>query len=148
MDDDAPSTAIAGLTFEEVVLGSSFACGLSAADSTAYCWGAGSSGQIGNGTSDFTVTAPAAVAMSVVSPKPVPVGVTTIEQFAIGFVNIAAPSAVGRLATNARYFGKFGISAVTSTTAGAITSFIGFIAQATLIVLTLLVGAGRIPRRS
>ena len=54
-----------------------------------------------------------AVALSVVSPKPVPVGVTTIEQFAIGFVNIAVPNAAGRVATNARYFEKFGISAVT-----------------------------------
>jgi uncharacterized protein (TIRG00374 family) len=85
-----------------------------------------------------------AVALAAVSPKPVPVGVTTIEQFAIGFVNIAIPSAAGRVATNARYFQKFGISPVTSTTTGAITGFIGFIAQAILIVLTILVGAGSI----
>jgi uncharacterized membrane protein YbhN (UPF0104 family) len=74
----------------------------------------------------------------------VPVGVTTVEQFAIGFVNIAVPSAAGRVATNARYFQKFGISAVTSTATGAITGFIGFIAQAILVVITILVGAGSI----
>jgi uncharacterized protein (TIRG00374 family) len=85
-----------------------------------------------------------AVALSVVSPKPVPVGVTTVEQFAIGFVNVAVPSAAGRIATNARYFEKFGISAVTSTTTGAITGLLGFIAQATLLVLAILVGAGSI----
>lgn len=85
-----------------------------------------------------------AMALSVVSPKPVPIGVTTVEQFAIGFVNIAVPSAAGRVATNARYFQKFGISAVTATMSGAITGFLGFIAQAILVVLTILVGAGSI----
>ena len=85
-----------------------------------------------------------AVSVSAVSPKPVPVGVTTVEQFAIGFINIAVPSAAGRVATNARFFQKFGISAVTSTTTGAITGVIGFIAQAIMIVLTIMVGAGSI----
>jgi uncharacterized protein (TIRG00374 family) len=85
-----------------------------------------------------------AIALAAVSPKPVPIGVTTIEQFAIGFVNIAVPSAAGRVATNARYFQKFGINPVTSTTTGAITGFVGFIAQAILVVLTILVGAGSI----
>ena len=89
-------------------------------------------------------TTPTRSRSAAVSPKPVPVGVTTIEQFAIGFVNIAVPSAAGRIATNARYFQKFGISAVTSTTTGAITGFIGFIAQAILVVLTIVVGAGSI----
>ena len=32
-----------------------------------------------------------AIALKAVSPKPVPLGVTTVEQFAIGFVNIAVP---------------------------------------------------------
>ena len=56
------------------------------------------------------------MALKAASPKPVPVGITTIEQFAIGFINIAVPSAAGRVATNTRYFEKFGINAVTSTT--------------------------------
>ena len=85
-----------------------------------------------------------AIALKAVSPKPVPVGVTTVEQFAIGFVNIAVPSAAGRIATNTRFFQKFGINAITSTTSGAITGFVGFIAQAALVVLTILVGAGSI----
>jgi uncharacterized protein (TIRG00374 family) len=85
-----------------------------------------------------------AVALAVVSPKPVPVGVTTVEQFAIGFVNIAVPSAAGRVATNARYFEGFGINAVTSTTTGAITGFVGFGAQAILVAITILAGQGSI----
>ena len=84
------------------------------------------------------------IAVAAVSPKPVPIGITTVEQFAIGFVNIAVPSAAGRVATNSRYFQSFGISAVTSTTTGAITGFIGFLAQAILVVVTILVGAGSI----
>jgi len=47
-------------------------------------------------------------------------------------------------ATIARYFQKFGISPVTSTTTGAITGFLGFVAQAILVALTILVGAGSI----
>jgi len=85
-----------------------------------------------------------AIALKAVSPKPVPVGITTVEQFAIGFVNIAVPSAAGRVATNARFFQKFGISAVTSTATGAITGFVGFIAQALLVILTIVIGAGSI----
>jgi uncharacterized membrane protein YbhN (UPF0104 family) len=83
-----------------------------------------------------------AVSVSAASPKPVPIGVTTVEQFAIGFVNLAVPSAAGRMATNARYFQKFGINAVTSTTTGVITGLVGFCAQALLIVLALIVGEG------
>ena len=63
---------------------------------------------------------------------------------AIGFVNIAVPSAAGRVATNARFFQKFGISAVTSTTTGVITGFVGFVAQALLVILTIVIGAGSI----
>lgn len=85
-----------------------------------------------------------AIALGAVTPRPVPIGVTTVEQFAIGFVNIAVPSAAGRIAVNVRYFQKFGISAVTSTTTGAITGFLGFIAQAVLVVLTIVIGAGSI----
>ena len=85
-----------------------------------------------------------AYSTAAVAPKPIPVGITTVEQVAIGFVNIAVPTAAGRIATNARYFQKFGINVVTATTTGAITSFLGFIAQVVLVVLTLLVGKGSI----
>lgn len=85
-----------------------------------------------------------AIALAAVTPRPVPIGVTTVEQFAIGFVNIAVPSAAGRIAVNVRYFQKFGIGAVTSTTTGVITGFLGFLAQAVLVVLTIVIGAGSI----
>ncbi len=85
-----------------------------------------------------------ASAVAAVSPKPVPIGVTTVEQFAIGFVNMAVPSAAGRVATNARYFQKFGISPVTSTATGAITGLVGFVAQTILVIVTVLAGSGSI----
>jgi uncharacterized protein (TIRG00374 family) len=85
-----------------------------------------------------------ATALAAVTPKPVPIGVTTVEQFAIGFVNVAVPSAAGRIAVNIRYFEKLGISAVTSSTTGAITGLLGFVAQAFLVVLTIVIGAGSI----
>jgi len=85
-----------------------------------------------------------AVSLAAVSPKPVPVGVTTVEQFALSFVNIAVPSAAGRISTNARFFQKFGIAAVTATAVGAITGLIGFGAQVIAIVLTLLAGKGSV----
>jgi hypothetical protein len=48
------------------------------------------------------------------------------------------------VATNARYFEKFGINAVTSTATGVITGFMRFIAQAILVILTILAGKGSI----
>ncbi|RLE16026.1 MAG: hypothetical protein DRJ50_15460, partial [Actinobacteria bacterium] len=56
----------------------------------------------------------------------------------------AVPSAAGRVATNARFFQKFGIRAVTATTTGAITGLLGFIAQISLLILTVVVGKGSI----
>jgi uncharacterized protein (TIRG00374 family) len=103
-------------------------------------WGLVILGLILAGATNYTD----ALALKAVSPKPIPVGVTTIEQFAIGFVNIAVPSAAGRVATNVRFFEKFGISAVASTTTGVITGIVGFAAQAILVVLTIVIGAGSI----
>mgnify|MGYP001818427948 FL=1 len=85
-----------------------------------------------------------AVSVAAVAPKPVPAGITTVELFAIGFVNLAAPSAAGRVATNARYFQKFGVGMVAATTIGAVTGLLGFVVQAILIILSILAGKGSI----
>ena len=85
-----------------------------------------------------------ASAVAAVSPKPIPIGVTTVEQLRNRSVNMAVPSAAGRVATNARYFQKFGISPVTSTATGAITGLVGFVAQTVLMVVTVLAGSGSI----
>ncbi|MGI9645696.1 MAG: flippase-like domain-containing protein [Ilumatobacteraceae bacterium] len=92
------------------------------------------------GVTNYTDT----VSVAAVTPKPIPVGVTTVEQFAIGFVNVAVPSAAGRVGTNVRFFQKLGINSVTSSTTGAITGLLGFVAEILLIVLTILGGKGSI----
>jgi uncharacterized protein (TIRG00374 family) len=84
------------------------------------------------------------IAVVAVAPKPLPVGITTIEQFGIGFVNMAVPAPAGSIATNVRFFQKFGINAVAATTNGVITGFTGYAAQAIMIAFTILVGAGSV----
>lgn len=81
-----------------------------------------------------------AVSLVAISPKPVPVGLATMEQSAISFVNIAVPSAAGRLALNVRFFQKFGVSAVTSSSSSVIAGFIGFLGQVVLLTLAVVVG--------
>ncbi len=84
------------------------------------------------------------IALRAVAPKKMPIGVTTTEQFAIGFVNMAVPAGAGQIATNVRYFQKFGMSGVTAGTTGAITMLMGMFAQFTLVMLAVLVGSGGI----
>lgn len=79
-----------------------------------------------------------AISVAAASPKPVPIGITTLEQFAIGFINLAVPSTAGRVAVNTRFFQRMGINAVTSTTTGAITGVVGFVAQMILLLLAIL----------
>lgn len=81
-----------------------------------------------------------AAAFVALSPKPVPIGITAVEQVAISFVNLAVPTAAGRVAVNARFFQKFGISPVASTSTSMIVSFVGFLAQIILLVATIVVG--------
>ena len=46
----APTRVAGGHTFVALATGGSHTCGQSATDSTVYCWGANSSGQLGNGS--------------------------------------------------------------------------------------------------
>ncbi|MGI9622833.1 MAG: flippase-like domain-containing protein [Acidimicrobiales bacterium] len=80
-----------------------------------------------------------AVTLAALSPKPVPIGVTTLEQLAIGFINLVTPSAAGRVAMNIRFFQRFGISSVTASTTALVASLLAYVAQAFLLLLTLLV---------
>ena len=85
-----------------------------------------------------------AISVAAASPKPVPIGITTIEQFAIGFVNLAVPSAAGRVSSICHKPIQCLPNAVTSTTTGAITGFVGFVAQMILLLLAIVVGKGSI----
>jgi uncharacterized membrane protein YbhN (UPF0104 family) len=85
-----------------------------------------------------------AVSAVAASPKRVPLGVTTVEQFSISYIDLVTPSTAGMIAMNARYFQKFGIAAVTATTVGAMTGIVELLAEMILVVVTVLVGAGSI----
>lgn len=85
-----------------------------------------------------------AIGVAAVAPKPVPVGITTIEQLAIGFIDLAVPSSAGKIGTNVRYFQKFGMSAGSSLTNGVVTGVTGIVAQIIVVTLAVLVGAGSI----
>ena len=82
--------------------------------------------------------------ISAVTPKPVPIGITTLEQFSIDFIQLAIPGQAAQVATNSRYFQKFGMSTVTSVTTGTITALMSFAMQILLLVLAILVGVGSI----
>ena len=82
--------------------------------------------------------------ISAVTPKQVPIGITTLEQFSIDFIQLAIPGQAAQVATNSRYFQKFGMSTVTSITTGTITALMSFAMQVLLLVLTILVGVGSI----
>jgi glycosyltransferase 2 family protein len=59
-------------------------------------------------------------------------------QLAIGFMNVALPSAVARMAVNIRFFQRQGVSPPVAVTAGAIDSFAGNVVQILLLVLLLI----------
>jgi uncharacterized protein (TIRG00374 family) len=82
--------------------------------------------------------------ISAVTPKPVPIGITTLEQFSIDFIQLAVPGQAAQVATNSRYFQKYGMSTVTSVTTGTITALMSFAMQLLLLLVTILVGVGSI----
>jgi alpha-tubulin suppressor-like RCC1 family protein len=55
-----PAAVSGSLMLTEIAVGNTSACGVTTAGA-AYCWGAGGSGQLGNGTTTATQTTPAAV---------------------------------------------------------------------------------------
>jgi len=85
-----------------------------------------------------------AISAAAVAPKRIPIGVTTVEQLSISFIDLATPGNTGQMATNARFFGKFGMGTVTAMTVGAITGVISILGQAILVVLAIVVGKGSI----
>ena len=59
-------------------------------------------------------------------------------QLAVGFMNVALPSAIARMAINIRFFQRQGISPPVAVTAGTIDSFAGNVVQILLLVLLLV----------
>ena len=71
-------------------------------------------------------------------PARLPYGPVYAMQLAVGFMNVALPSAVARMAVNIRFFQRQGVSPPVAVTAGAIDSFAGNVVQVLLLVLLLV----------
>ncbi len=83
---------------------------------------------------------PNATALIAAVSTPIPLRPTIVLQSAIQFIGLAVPSMAGRIATNVAYLTKFGVSAVTAITQGALDSFTGFIVQVVILVLAFALG--------
>ena len=62
-----PTTVSGALTLAQITVGNTSACGLTSAGA-AYCWGAGGSGQLGNGTTTTAQNTPVAVTTTAGTP--------------------------------------------------------------------------------
>lgn len=83
-----------------------------------------------------------AFAIQAASPTALPYARVSALQFAITFVNLAMPSTAARIAVNIRFFQRAGVEPTPAAAIGALDSVTGFAAQITLIIATLLLGAG------
>ena len=61
-----------------------------------------------------------------------------VMQLATGYMNLALPSSLARMAVNIRFFQRQGIPPTAAVTAGAIDSFASTVIQAVMLVLLLL----------
>ena len=71
-------------------------------------------------------------------PAPLPLGPVYALQLATGYMNVALPSNLARMAVNIRFFQRQGLSGPTAVASGAIDSFASTIVQAGLLALLLL----------
>jgi uncharacterized membrane protein YbhN (UPF0104 family) len=71
--------------------------------------------------------------------QPLPLGPTSMMQFASCYVNLAVPSSAGRLALTTRFFQRFGITPATALSASVIDSLSELIVQAVLFALVFFV---------
>ncbi len=61
-------------------------------------------------------------------------------QTASQFISLAIPSSVGRVAMNAAFLQKFGVSVTTAVAQGAIDGISGFLVQVVIMILALITG--------
>lgn len=75
------------------------------------------------------------------STADLPLGPLAALQLAISYINLAVPSAAGRLAITIRFFQKLGVDRVTAVAIGAIDSAAGFAVQILILVVIGVTGA-------
>ena len=83
------SGALSGLTLTQLTAGSATTCAL-ASTGTAYCWGAGASGQLGNGTTTAAQSTPVAVTIT-----GTPLSGLTLTQITAGAATTCALASTG-----------------------------------------------------
>jgi uncharacterized membrane protein YbhN (UPF0104 family) len=71
-------------------------------------------------------------------PTAMPFGPVYAMQLATGYMNVALPSNLARMAVNIRFFQRQGVPPTTAVTAGAIDSFASTVIQGVLLVLLLV----------
>ena len=71
-------------------------------------------------------------------PAPLPFGPVYAMQLATGYMNVALPSNLARMAVNIRFFQRQGLSAPVAVTSGTIDSFASTVLQAVLLAVLLL----------
>jgi glycosyltransferase 2 family protein len=71
-------------------------------------------------------------------PAELPFGPVYVMQLATGYMNVALPSNLARMAVNVRFFQRQGLTPATAVASGAIDSFASTVVQAVLLGLLLL----------
>lgn len=71
-------------------------------------------------------------------PARIPYLPVYVMQLATGYLNLALPSNLARMAINIRFFQRHGVPPATAVTAGAIDSFVSTVMQALLLVALLV----------
>jgi uncharacterized membrane protein YbhN (UPF0104 family) len=71
-------------------------------------------------------------------PVDVPFGPVYVLQLATGYLNLAVPSGIGRIAVNIRFFQLNGVEPPVAVTAGAIDSVMGTVMQVALLLSVLV----------
>jgi uncharacterized membrane protein YbhN (UPF0104 family) len=72
------------------------------------------------------------------SPIRLPLGPVYALQLTVSYVNLAIPSAAGRIAVNVRFFQRHGVGPGQAVAVGALDGVCGFVVQAFLLVFLLL----------
>jgi uncharacterized protein (TIRG00374 family) len=83
---------------------------------------------------------PQATSMMFAVSRELPFWPLVTLQIATQFIGLAVPSVAGRVAMNAAFLHKFGVSVAASVAQGAIDGFAGFIVQAVILLMALLSG--------
>ena len=81
---------------------------------------------------------PEATGMIAAVGKPLPMQPVVVLQLSARFIGLAVPSAAGRVAMNAAFLVKYGVSATTAVVQGAVDGVSGFIVEAGILALALV----------